>query len=98
MCDIGAYETAKTYTVGSTSDSGAGGRWRQCQSGGNTTCRLRDAIGYASSGQDTIVFNSSGQGTITLGSTLTLGASVTITGPTSGTGVIVDGGCTRTAA
>ena len=62
VCDIGAYETAKTYTVGSTSDGVGGVTLTTCQSAVNTTCRLRDAIGYAISGQDMIVFNSSGRG------------------------------------
>ena len=98
MCDIGAYEAAKTYTVGSRSDNGAAGTLGQCQDGANTTCRLRDAIGFATGAMDTIAFNSHGVGQINLVSTLTLGASVTIAGPTSGTGVTVDGGCSAATA
>ncbi len=65
----------------------------------NTTCTLRDALAYAASGGDTVQFNGTGRGTITLasvsagGGTLTLRASVSIVGPTSGVGVTVDGGC-----
>ena len=44
------------YTVGSASDSGAAETRAACLSATNTTCRLRDAIGYATSGTDTIHF------------------------------------------
>lgn len=65
-----------------------------CHTAGNTTCALRDALIYATSGTDTIVFNTTGQGTITLTSgALTLATSVAITGP--GANVLaLDGGCT----
>ncbi|MGI8690336.1 MAG: choice-of-anchor Q domain-containing protein [Thermomicrobiales bacterium] len=85
---------AAVYYVGTTSDTGTAGTLAQCQDPANTTCRLRDALGYATSGSDTIQFNSSGSGTITVGSTLTLTVSVTIKGPTSGMGVTVSGGGT----
>ena len=62
-CAIGAFEPQQaTYTVGSTSDTGAMEDIAACQNGTNTTCRLRDALAYASSGQDTIMFNSMGGG------------------------------------
>jgi len=89
---------AATYTVGSISDVGTAGTQAQCLDPNNTACRLRDAIGFAISGSDTIVFNSSGRGTITVGSTLTLAVSVTITGPTSGTGVTVQAAATPNSA
>ncbi|MGI8857394.1 MAG: choice-of-anchor Q domain-containing protein [Thermomicrobiales bacterium] len=82
----------QTYIVGTTSDSGTVATFAACTTALNTTCRLRDALGYASSGTDTVVFNSNGRGTITLGGTLTLGTSVTISGPSSGSGVAVSGG------
>ncbi len=50
---------------------------------------------------DTILFSSSVSGTIPLtqaNGPLTLMKSVTIVGPTSGTGVVVDGGCTFTTS
>ena len=82
----------QTYTVGTTSDTGGAASITDCTTAANTTCRLRDAIGFATSGTDTVVFNDSGRGTIALTGTLTLGASVTISGPTSGAGVTVSGG------
>ncbi|MGI8855645.1 MAG: beta strand repeat-containing protein [Thermomicrobiales bacterium] len=95
-CAIGAFEPPPTYTVGSTSDTGAAATLAVCLDPTNTTCRLRDAIIYAASGLDVIQFNSNGRGTITLsGGTLT--KDVTITGPTSGAGVVVDGGCAFSA-
>ena len=86
-----------TYTVGTTADH-AGGTVSAatCRTAGNTTCALRDAIAYAVSGTDTINFNATGRGTITLASAngpLIPQASVTITGP-GGTPTTVDGGCT----
>jgi hypothetical protein len=84
-----------TYTVGSTIDH-AGGLTSAatCRTAANTTCTLRDAVVYATSGTDTILFNGTGQGTITLGAsgTLTLAANVTI--DATGHSVVVDGGCT----
>ncbi|MHB8647692.1 MAG: choice-of-anchor Q domain-containing protein [Thermomicrobiales bacterium] len=83
-----------TFTVGTTADHAAGSPapLSACMTANNTTCALRDAIGYATSGVDTIVFNATGSGTITLtNGSLTLTASVTITGPTSGTAVAVSG-------
>jgi fibronectin-binding autotransporter adhesin len=82
----------QTYTVGTTSDSGGTATFAACTTAANATCRLRDALGYALSGADIIVFNSTGRGTIGLGSTLTLGASVTISGPSNGSGVTISGG------
>jgi hypothetical protein len=59
----------------------------------NSDCTLRDAIAAASSGSDTINFNSSGLGTIILtNGTLTLNASVAIAGPDAAL-VAIDGGC-----
>jgi hypothetical protein len=94
-CSIGAFEPqTATYTVGSRGDTGAMALFSACQTAANTTCKLRDALTYAASGSDTINFNSGGSGQITLANgTLTLAAGVTIAGPTSGTGVTVDGGC-----
>ena len=56
-----------------------------CQSATNTTCKLRDALAYASSGQDTVAFNGTGNGKITLTNdmthgTLTVAGNVTIDG------------------
>ena len=99
-CAIGAFEPQNTaYTVGSASDSSSGsaGTLAACQSATNTTCRLRDALALAPSMYDTetITFNGTVQVPITLMSgTLTVAGNVTITGPASGTPVIVDGGCT----
>ena len=95
-CSIGAFEPqTATYTVGSAGDTGAMALFSACQTAANMTCKLRDALAYAASGSDTINFNSGGSGQITLANgTLTLAAGVTIAGPTSGTGVTVDGGCT----
>ena len=101
-CSIGAFEPqTATYTVGAATDTGAMDTFADCQSGTNTTCKLRDALAYASSGSDTITILPvlTGGQTITLTNdaqhgTLTLAASVTVRGPTSGAGVIVDGGCT----
>ena len=98
VCSIGAFEPQNAaYTVGSLSDSDNAGTLAACQSATNTTCRLRDALALAPSAYDTetITFNGTGNGKITLTSrTLTVAGNVTITGPTSGAGVIVDGGCT----
>ena len=85
----------QTYTVGTTSDTSSAASVTDCTTAANTTCRLRDALGFATSGTDTVVFNDTGRGTIVLTSTLTLGASVKISGPTSGTGVTVSGGWGR---
>ena len=96
FCSIGAFEPQDAaYTVGSTSDSGSAGALAACQTPANTTCRLRDALGLAPSVYDreTITFNGTGSGTITLSAgTLTLVGNVTIDG--TGRSVIVDGGCT----
>ncbi len=94
MCTVpaGHVAAATTYTVGSTSDIGIAGTIAECQSAANTTCRLRDALAYASSGTDAITFNGTGRGTITVGSTLTVSSGVAIIGPMSGTGVTVAGG------
>jgi CSLREA domain-containing protein len=85
-----------TYTVGTTADH-AGGLTSAttCLTAGNATCTLRDAIVYATSGTDTVVFNGTGQGTITLvgaNGWLEPMASMTIDG--TGHSVTVDGGCT----
>ena len=98
-CAIGAFEPQNNtaYTVGNLNDSDSAGTLAACQSATNTTCRLRDALALAPSAYDTetITFNSTGQGLIRLtNGTLTVAGNVTITGPTSGAGVIVDGGCT----
>ncbi len=72
-----------TYTVGSIADN-AGGQTNvaACTTPTNTTCTLRDALTAAVSGTDTIVFNNTGRGTITLASNLpVLTQSVTVTGP-----------------
>jgi hypothetical protein len=82
----------QTYTVGTTSDTSGAASVTDCTTAANTTCRLRDAIGFATSGTDTVVFNATGRGVITLTGTLTLGTSVTISGPSSGAGVTVSGG------
>jgi hypothetical protein len=86
-----------TYTVGTTADHAGGSvSAATCRTAGNTTCALRDAIAYAVSGTDTINFNTTGRGTITLaganGPLIPL-ASVTITGPGAML-TTVDGGCT----
>ena len=81
----------QTYTVGTTSDTGSAASFADCTTAANTICRLRDAIAFATSGTDTVVFNSTGRGTIALTNTLTLGTNVTISGPASGAGVTVDG-------
>ena len=60
---IGAPAT-QTYTVGTTSDGGSAATFAACTAMANATCRLRDALGYAVSGTDTIVFDSTGRGTI----------------------------------
>lgn len=83
---------ATTYMVGSNSDIGTAGTAGQCLDPNNTACRLRDALAYANSGTDTIVFNTTGRGTITVGRTLKVTSGVVIAGPTSGTGVSVAGG------
>ena len=48
----------QTYTVGTTADHPAGSPapFAECTSATNTTCALRDALGYAISGTDTITF------------------------------------------
>jgi hypothetical protein len=82
-----------TFTVGTTGDhAGSLTSVTACRTVGNTTCTLRDAITYAVSGTDTIVFNGTGRGTVTLvgaNGPLVLATNVTITGPET-----VDGGCT----
>jgi predicted outer membrane repeat protein len=72
-----------TYTVGTITDH-AGGLTSAttCRTATNTTCTLRDALAYALSGTDTVVFKSGVGLTITLGSKLpALTRNVTITGP-----------------
>jgi hypothetical protein len=84
-----------TYTVGTVADH-AGGLTSAttCRMAGNTTCALRDALAYATSGTDTITFNGTGQGTITLtNGSLTLTTNVTIIGP-GANALAIDGGCT----
>ena len=74
---------AATYTVNALTDTGAGS---------GTTGDLRFAITHvnAGNGGDTITFSTTG--TITLTSALPhLTKGVTITGPTSGAGITVDG-------
>ena len=76
--------STQTYTVGTIADHPAGSPapFAECVSATNTTCALRDALAYASSGTDTIAFKSGVAGTITLtNGPLTLTAGVTITGP-----------------
>ena len=82
-CAIGAFEPQQgTYTVGSVSDTGAMATFAACQDVANTTCKLRDALAYAASGGDTVQFNGTGRGRITLVLlTLTLRTSVRIVGP-----------------
>ena len=76
---------ATTYIVGSTADTTGGGN---CTVPANTTCTLRDAVGFtnAGAGGDTITFNLAAGSTITLASAeLSLTQSVSITGPAGGT-------------
>jgi hypothetical protein len=82
-----------TYTVGTTADhAGVQTTATTCMAAANSTCALRDALTYATSGTDTIVFNGTGHGTITLtGGPLTLAAA--ITGPGANL-LTIDGGCT----
>ena len=78
---------ATMYIVGSTADT-TGASAAMCQMAMNTTCTLRDAVGYANAGAggDTITFNLAAGSAITLTSAeLALTQSVTITGPTGGT-------------
>jgi hypothetical protein len=85
--------SGQTYTVGTTADHPAGSpaSFAECTSATNTTCALRDALGYAISGTDTITFKSGVSGAITLtNGALTLTTSVTITGPGAAT-LAVDG-------
>ena len=63
-CAIGAFEPqTATYRVGSLSDTGAMATFAACQTPGDPTCKLRDALAYASSGSDTITFNTGQSGT-----------------------------------
>src|SRR5258708_6228769 len=61
------------YVVGALGDTTT---TTNCTISANTTCTLRGAISVATSGTDTITFNTNGQGMISLGSTLTLAANV----------------------
>jgi hypothetical protein len=82
-----------TLTVGTTVDHAptSPAPFTECTTVSNTTCALRDALGYAISGTDTIVFKSGIGPTITLANgTLALTDSVTITGPGAAT-LAVDG-------
>src|SRR6185312_1329270 len=48
-----------TYTVGTTGDHQGGlTSATECRTASNTTCTLRDALGYAGSGTDSVVFKS----------------------------------------
>src|SRR4051812_42505201 len=62
------HASAGAFYVGATSDSTA--PVSDCTSPTNTDCTLRDAIAVATSGADTIQFNATGTGTITLGNGL----------------------------
>ena len=79
----GAWAAApETLYVGASGDATA--TVTDCATAANTDCTLRDAITKANTDAsgDTIVFESSVTGTITLGSSLpTITADVTITGP-----------------
>ncbi len=90
-------QAAATYFVTTTMDDAVGVP-ANCPAGVSTTtaCSLRDAIAAATSGGDTIQFAGAGIGKTTLtGGSLILNNSVTITGPTSGSAVTVDGGAVR---
>ncbi len=86
-----------TYYVGQLFPDDDGTHTNICNLSFNNTCTLRDAINAATSGMDTITFNSSASfGTYTLGTgagqgTLVLANNVTITGPGSDK-VAIDGG------
>jgi len=87
-------QAVATYFVTTTMDDAVGVP-ANCPAGvSNTTnCSLRDAIAAATSGGDTIQFAGGGIGTTTLANgSLLLDNAVTITGPTSGGTVTVDGG------
>ncbi len=90
-----------TYTVGTTTDHfGGQTSAATCRTGTNTTCALRDAVAYATSGTDTIVFKSGVGPKIALGGgngSLILNTNVTITGP-GASSLAVDGGCTGCGA
>jgi hypothetical protein len=85
-----------TYYVGTRADSANPpvATLAQCANATNTTCSLRDAIAYATSGTDTIQFTaalSTGVQVFTLlNDQLIIGADVTITGAGAST-TIVDG-------
>lgn len=86
-----------TYTVGSIADDDLStnppaATQADCTNPANTNCTLRDALFYAVSGSDTIVFKAGLTGPIMLmHGTLTLTASATITGP-GAAALAVDGG------
>lgn len=87
-------QAAATYFVTTITDDAVGVP-AHCPAGnsGTTTCSLRDAIAAATSGSDTIQFAGAGIGKTTLANgSLILNNAVTITGPTSGGTVTVDGG------
>lgn len=74
-----------TYTVGTAADH-AGGLTSAatCRTAGNTTCALRDALAYATSGTDTVVFKGGIGAAITLvaaNGPLVVGTNMTIAGP-----------------
>ena len=73
-----------TYTVGTTTDHAAGlTSATTCRTAGNTTCTLRDAIVYASSGTDTVAFKGGVGATIPLAAAngpLVVGANITLRG------------------
>ena len=98
-CAIGAFEPQQaTFMVGNTGDGAAMATLADCTNPTNTICQLRDALSYAApAGHHPVQQQGSGKITLTNDmqhGTLTLVGNVTITGPTTGTGVIVDGGCT----
>jgi len=87
-----------TYIVGTTTDhAGALTSAATCRTAGNTTCALRDALIYAMSGTDTIVFRNGIGAVITIAGAngpLMVGANMTITGPGAALLAIDGGGVT----
>lgn len=86
-----------TYIVGTTTDhAGRLTSAATCRTAGNTTCALRDALIYATSGTDTIVFRNEIGAAITIvgaNGPLMVGANMTITGPGAAL-LAIDGGVT----